>query len=461
MGAEDAITAVINGAERIFENRSALQDYIENEINAWRWLVENNTAHSPAARDIYNALFFAPLKPLLDRFNPANAQYGDFTIGTSTNQYMESSSPDGLLVDKAREKYGNVIATFLLLYMTDSNRKLLLGQSSQIRGFSENPALAYERAVGIQIALTSHDISGLVGDVRINSLDVILGNFQTEVDSSIEKIDERTNDMNNHIKTTKEQIDKSASSIRRSLKRRTNSYRNIALKVKIESKKTKEASDKSLSEARAQLATAKETYEDQVDLEASVTYWRARQATHEELKTKWLLVSIGFMILTFAALLIYYSFNGVTGIAKLIHTDPVVQLAVQAPASANAPYLAPQAMSANAQQVLIRPYSDISFIVADLAGAALLITLMAVLIRISLRQFNTNSHLALDAEERVTFTKTYLALLNEGKLKSDDDRRLVLESLFRPSQLGGVVDTPFSSPIELILKTLTDRKPSP
>jgi cobalamin biosynthesis protein CbiD len=117
------------------------------------------------------------------------------------------------------------------------------------------------------------------------------------------------------------------------------------------------------------------------------------------------------------------------------------------------------AASDSAPKVLLgRSSSELSAAVADLAGAALLITLLGVLIKITLRQFNTHSHLSLEAAERITFTKTYLALLNEGKLKSDEDRKLILESLFRSTQSGSVAEIPFSSPIELILKTLGEKK---
>lgn len=102
--------------------------------------------------------------------------------------------------------------------------------------------------------------------------------------------------------------------------------------------------------------------------------------------------------------------------------------------------------------------SELTLAVADLAGAALLITLLGIIIKITLRQFNTHSYLALEAEERITFTKTYLALLNEGKLKSEEDRKLVLESLFRSTKSGAVEEIPFSSPLELILKTIGDKK---
>lgn len=96
-------------------------------------------------------------------------------------------------------------------------------------------------------------------------------------------------------------------------------------------------------------------------------------------------------------------------------------------------------------------------LVLNATGAALVVTLMAVMIRVALRQFNTYSHLSLEAAERVTMVKTYLALLNEGKLKSDQDRHLALEALFRTSQTGMIAETSFNSPVDIIVKSLADK----
>jgi len=60
--------------------------------------------------------------------------------------------------------------------------------------------------------------------------------------------------------------------------------------------------------------------------------------------------------------------------------------------------------------------------------------------RILARMLLSNLHLREDALERVTMVNTYLSL-SEGKqgLK-DDDRKLILEMLFRPSTTGIVQD---------------------
>ncbi|MDM0012000.1 DUF6161 domain-containing protein [Variovorax sp. J22P168] len=68
-------------------------------------------------------------------------------------------------------------------------------------------------------------------------------------------------------------------------------------------------------------------------------------------------------------------------------------------------------------------------------------------IRLIVRMFLSNSHLATDAEERVTMVQTYLSLLEEGKMESGDDRKLILAPLFRPASDGLVKDEGLPHPI--------------
>ena len=58
------------------------------------------------------------------------------------------------------------------------------------------------------------------------------------------------------------------------------------------------------------------------------------------------------------------------------------------------------------------------------------------LIRLLSKIFISNLHLRTDADERVTMIKTYLALLLEGSGPKDDERQLILQTLFRPSSTG-------------------------
>ena len=75
-------------------------------------------------------------------------------------------------------------------------------------------------------------------------------------------------------------------------------------------------------------------------------------------------------------------------------------------------------------------------------------------VRLIVRMFLSHTHLATDAEERVTMVQTYLALLEGEKMPADEDRKLVLAPLFRPASDGMVKDEGMPHPmLELFTRT--------
>lgn len=78
----------------------------------------------------------------------------------------------------------------------------------------------------------------------------------------------------------------------------------------------------------------------------------------------------------------------------------------------------------------------------------ILIAVMGIwAVRLVVRMFLSHTHLATDAEERVTMVKTYLSLLEADKMPSDDDRKLVLTPLFRPATDGLIKDEGLPHPM--------------
>lgn len=75
-----------------------------------------------------------------------------------------------------------------------------------------------------------------------------------------------------------------------------------------------------------------------------------------------------------------------------------------------------------------------------LAVAALGVTLMFWLLRVLVRTYLSNMHLETDLRMRSTFVHTYLALLSEGGGIKDEDRKLVINLVFRPISDGLVKD---------------------
>lgn len=62
--------------------------------------------------------------------------------------------------------------------------------------------------------------------------------------------------------------------------------------------------------------------------------------------------------------------------------------------------------------------------------------LFAWLIRVSVRVFLSGMHLQADADERVTMIQTYLALLKHEQGITDQDKRLMVQTVFRPASSG-------------------------
>lgn len=80
-------------------------------------------------------------------------------------------------------------------------------------------------------------------------------------------------------------------------------------------------------------------------------------------------------------------------------------------------------------------------------------------IRILVRILLSHLHLGTDANERVTMIQTYLALLREGNSLQENEKQLILTTLFRPSADGIVKDDGVPPSIaELLSKVNTGGK---
>ena len=62
------------------------------------------------------------------------------------------------------------------------------------------------------------------------------------------------------------------------------------------------------------------------------------------------------------------------------------------------------------------------------------------IIRITVKIALSNLHLSEDAHERVVMIKTYLAFISEGHGLEENDKQLIMTSLFRPSNIGIIKD---------------------
>lgn len=158
-----------------------------------------------------------------------------------------------------------------------------------------------------------------------------------------------------------------------------------------------------------------ESFREEMSIRAPVEYWAEKQKRHIVLAYKLMRLTFGGIFLVGAALCILaYEIAGSLGINEV-----------------------PKAWQATV------------FILVAVLGIWA--------IRIIIRLYLSNMHLGADAEERVTMVKTYLSLLEGDKLPTDDDRKLILGALFRPTSDGIVKDEGVPHPALDILTKLGNR----
>lgn len=430
-----SVVLMVNGHKKEYSQASEVEEYLYAQEQNWKWLTKLPEQYKASGDSLYMAYFASRINSVREELN---AGINRIKLGTEKMPFTTFDSDEGNLILKAKDEYGGVTAALTLLFMSKFTRGTMY-RDGRVKEFAEDPRLVFERSVAIQIGLSMQEFSVLVADARSSVVRQTAERFVSHAELATDAVNQYVADIAEKSASIEERADRVVNNITAAYRKRRTNYINFATKSRL-------AAKQAVEEVKSTLASAKAAYHDYVDFDASVQYWSVRKSNHSKYKFAWFLAVVLSMLLTFCSVLAYYGLGGASGVPELLNSNRF-----SAPSGA---------VNVDSTQKVVAgsSRSELALAVADLAGAALLITLLGILIRISLRQFNTHSHLALEAEERITFTKTYLALLNEGKLKSEEDRRLVLESLFRSTKSGAVEEIPFASPVELILKTISDKK---
>ncbi|KZN15306.1 DUF6161 domain-containing protein [Marinomonas sp. TW1] len=144
-----------------------------------------------------------------------------------------------------------------------------------------------------------------------------------------------------------------------------------------------------LANAKTDLENLTQTYDDKLALHAAVKYWGIQQDSHND-KAK-----------------LYAKALGVTTAVVLL---TIILFAIYG---------------------LDKPFKEVA--VSRLVTAAAITTFGIWIIKVVGNIFMSHLHLATDAQERRTMIHTYLALTRKGQGPKEEDRQLILQTLFRPS----------------------------
>ena len=176
-----------------------------------------------------------------------------------------------------------------------------------------------------------------------------------------------------------------------------------------------------VSSLESDYLNAKETVLNDIKIQDSYTYWEEQIDFYSKRYAKYLWTAIVLSLLLLA------------GIFKVDST-----FATEAKAEVINKIEVSKDKSINKDIDISTSLTKIDFI--KYGFMILLISLAIWVIRIVMKIALSSYHLSIDAKERVIMIKTYLSLMKEGNTLTENDKRIMIESIFRSTNHGIVKD---------------------
>lgn len=173
--------------------------------------------------------------------------------------------------------------------------------------------------------------------------------------------------------------------------------------------------DDLVDSSKSELGNIEITYNKKLALQSSVTYWEEKGEHHKRFSVLFSVISL--LVAVIISVLFYLEIKNIVGVDQKLLDLPVWKVS--------------------------------------------LVILTAVIgiwtLRIFVRLLLSNLHLMTDAQERRTMLMTYLALLREGHGPTENQKELILQTLFRPSATGIVKDDGMPSVMAKWINTITNQ----
>jgi hypothetical protein len=422
---------------KTFSSFDEYKSFVAEEIKNWEWLKNHSGKCSAMMREMYSQVF-QPQFRVVNSNDDSTSTLSKLESSIGSYLPIYSFTPDGKFVLECKKKHGAVVAGMVIFYLVYKNGLESAGRATSA-DFSSNQdvaALASYLAFDFKFGIRGNGQSKSYSD----ALDDAHQHYMAQAENMVSEVA-------NVIESTRQMKQEEERKLEKQRTQQKTRFKQTMSHYFLLARKTKEKLQQQYDAAKADVENAKAAYHEQVDLDASVSYWESRSKSNQRNAFIWAVLTVLSLIGTFWGVVKYYTSGGLSGLAA------AHQLQTQ--------NIQGSEVTSGAVSTLTSDYAPMfglsEHLVVNITGTALLVTLMAVIIRMCLRQFNTYSHLSLESAERITMVKTYLALLNEGKLKSDQDRHLALDALFRSSQTGMIAETSFNSPVDIVLKTVAEK----
>jgi len=428
--------------------REIIADAFESDFKEWNWIEK---LQSEEAHEYYFSHVRSAEKEILSYAQAVSNKPNDpLPKQINIGYYVSSNGELGEFALETRQQHGDLVAFYILqIATTDPDATYKNYNRSDL----SRKSITYEYHLAHFLYFQYINAADYITENTNKKLKTLVENFSTTAKLSLEDIRDTGDTARKMLSESSEELARGRIKNKRRALTVLRRYRRVFSIVRQEAHAAKIA-------AKDDLTSAFETYHAQVDLKSSIVYWNDKVIQHNKSKWRWFAVVIASVMLTFASPVYYYSIGGASALSEknnktALHTQPQPQ-----PTNSSKDVKASESSNKDSENLSHDTLQKVVVAsgIADLTGAALIVALMSVLLRLSLRQYNTYMFLGNDAEERVTMLKTYLALSNEGKLTSDGDMKLVLEALFRPSQSGSIPESTPATPIELVIKAIAERK---
>ena len=372
------------GVHRI-RNGQELTAFVDEEWNAWTWLGSARQFNQPNARlnqiiQVYqrSSSLLQGIRQQLIQGNPESAE-----------SQLKSYLSDPSLLPPTE----SVIGKFIIKSYADIGPGAGIGALCTLRNFHFDGGDPEQ----IRGAIIAHEFMQGTGSTARQS-----------VQTAFSQMLKRLSDQQTRAEDRADKFDKRAEQLDQRRRRQFNTLLSVGEHARKQfSEKTLEDIQRiegSAAESITKLESVRGTFEEFMRLKAPVTYWRKKAITHKS--NARIAAGIG---------LIFSS--GLIWIACAWGFQRVLDLVYEAISHTH--------------------MWQVAYVI--LTMSVFLLTIAFWIGRLISRTYVSQTHLAIDAEERATMVETYLALTKENQI-SNDERILVLTSLFRASSDGLVKD---------------------
>lgn len=407
----EAFSLIIDGYLENQEKLVTLEDRFLKQLSEASIVFIENT-NSESRVKLYKILLLDSINLLIDIYNEVIPKYKKQSI-----LYQMVDTLSKISREEFSTRYDNLLNLLnnseensnLILYTKTENKPFKLFRNSNkslgviVGGDDNKISLTKERLINTVYEGQEYSHHKSYADVVIERIldNSIFDKIENEHNSS-KIVDESLNKKISELENKNYELIGQISELKNMYEKRENEFSQVS--EVLEKSKTLES----------EFDNAKEAVLKNIELKQATTYWE-EQAEKYDKKYKFYFktnIGIGVALIIITFLLINFTGLFITNISDSADkkiTETISQIAHSA--------------------------SFFNYIIF-IMFTTIMVWMMKILVKIML----SNYHLAVDANERVIMINTYLVLLEDGKGFEENDRKVILDNIFRQTNHGIIKD---------------------